>query len=59
MTTARCLKCGFAVRGRFKSGPPKTCPVCGFNGSANVMRKMVELKQEKRNDNPTERTAKG
>ena len=50
MTTASCTKCGLRMRGRFKSGPPSSCPRCGHSGSAEDIRKAIEVqkvKQEK------------
>ena len=57
MKNARCLKCGFTLRGMFKHGAPKACPACGFDRSNEVLAKMATAKiQEKQeNDSNTKR----
>lgn len=59
MKTARCLnpKCNFVIRGNFKHGPPKSCPACNFDRSAEVLQKMADAKiQEKPDDCNKKRT---
>ena len=51
MKTSRCLKCGFTMRGRFIHGAPKSCPVCGFDKSQEILNNMAKAKiQEKRDE---------
>jgi predicted Zn-ribbon and HTH transcriptional regulator len=44
MKTARCLKCGFKMLGRFKNGAPKACPACGYTDSEKDLKKLGESK---------------
>jgi ribosomal protein L37E len=49
MKNARCLSCGFTMRGIFKHGAPKSCPACGFEKSNEVLAQIAKAKiQEKR-----------
>jgi ribosomal protein L37E len=50
MTTSRCLRCGFTMRGRFIKGPPKSCPVCGFDKSQEILNNMAKAKIQEQRD---------
>lgn len=47
MTKARCLKCGLVINGRWKSGPPKSCPKCGYDKSEQDIKAMVKAQIER------------
>jgi hypothetical protein len=53
MNMARCFKCGLKIPGRWKNGVPKSCPVCGFNGSAEMAKQAVKAKLEKIKNDPS------
>lgn len=42
MKNARCLQCKLIIRGRWKSGPPKCCPACGYSESAKDLKKIAQ-----------------
>ena len=46
MQKARCLKCGFTISGVWRKGPPKACPVCGFDRSDEVVARANAHKAE-------------
>lgn len=46
METARCLRCGFTIRGVWRKGPPKACPACGFSRSDEVVARANAHKAE-------------
>ena len=46
MQKARCLKCGFTISGVWRKGPPKACPVCGFDRSDEVVARAKAHKAE-------------
>jgi predicted Zn-ribbon and HTH transcriptional regulator len=50
MTNARCMKCGFVLRGRFTKGPPKACPLCGFDKSQEILKNMAKIKIQEKQD---------
>ena len=55
MKTARCLKCGFTMRGCFRKGAPKACPTCGYDKSQEDLRKMATAKIQEKQDNENNR----
>lgn len=50
MKNARCMRCGFTMRGRFTKGPPKSCPVCGFDKSQEILNNMAKVKIQEKQD---------
>ncbi len=44
MKNARCFGCGLVIQGRWRNGPPKKCPRCGFAGSKEVLKKIADAK---------------
>lgn len=47
MKIARCMNpdCRLVIPGRWKKGPPKACPRCGFTGSADLAESQTPLKE--------------
>lgn len=52
MKTAHCLKCNVTLKvhcGKHGHKAPKACPFCGYDKSVEDVRKMAQIKLEKKN----------